>query len=278
MSVRQHDRPDRIEHVARPQVVGGRASTEVIHDAPHRVQRSLYCAFDPGRRPRHIVAGDEHAALFGGRIGLHEVRVHALVVAVVDIARRAGLAIVYGYPERSAEGAIFNAAQCIGADGVHIAHYRKTHLFGELDRTLFSASREPLTTFDFNGVRIGLLICYDLEFPETARALALAGADLIVVPTANMVAYDFVATTLVPARAYENQVYVAYANHCGREGDITYGGLSSIVAADGSVLARAERDEALLIADIDRARLIKSRSRFPYLADRRPGMYGSLLT
>ena len=59
---------------------------------------------------------------------------------------------------------------------------------------------------DLNGWRLGMLICYDVEFPENARQLALAGADLIAAPTANMIPYDVVATTIVPARAFENQV------------------------------------------------------------------------
>lgn len=196
--------------------------------------------------------------------------------AIAEIARRADIAIVYGYPERAADGAIFNAASCIAANGVRIGHYRKTHLFGELDRSMFAASSDDSPLMDLDGWRIGMLICYDLEFPENARRLALAGADLIVVPTANMLDYDIVATTLVPARAFENQCYVAYANHCGSEGNIVYGGLSSVVAPDGSMLARAGREEAVILADIEHASLAASRARFPYLGDRRPELYAAL--
>ena len=196
--------------------------------------------------------------------------------AVANIARRARIAIVHGYPERDAGGAIFNAASCVAADGRRIGHYRKTHLFGELDRSMFVASSAASLCFDLNGWSVGMLICYDIEFPENARGLALAGAELIVVPTANMLAYDIVATTLVPARAFENQCGVVYANHCGSEGDIVYGGLSSIVAADGAALAIAGRDEALIVADLDRAQLTASRVRSPYLGDRRPELYAAL--
>ena len=69
-----------------------------------------------------------------------------------------------------------------------------------------------------------LLICYDVEFPENACRLALAGADLNIVPTANMIPYEFVANTIVPARAYENQLYVGYANYCGSAGQSTTAG------------------------------------------------------
>jgi len=199
----------------------------------------------------------------------------AMAQAVAAIAQRAGVAIVYGYPERAADGAVFNAAQCIDADGRRLANHRKTHLFGGLDRAQFSAGSEPPAVFELNGWRIGLLICYEIEFPETARQLALAGADLIAVPTANMHEFDFVAQSLVPTRAYENQCYVAYANHCGSEGEIVYGGLSNIVAPDGAFLALAERDETMPVADLDRARLAASRERFPYLVDRRPDLYAA---
>jgi predicted amidohydrolase len=199
----------------------------------------------------------------------------AMAQAVAAIAQRAGIAIVYGYPERAADSAVFNAAQCIGADGRRLASHRKTHLFGELDRSMFSAGSALSPLFELNGWHIGLLICYEVEFPENMRQLALAGADLIAVPTANMREFDFVATTLVPTRAYENQCFIAYANHCGREGEIDYGGLSSIAAPDGAFLALAERDEAMPVAPLDRARLNASRERFPYLADRRPELYAA---
>jgi 5-aminopentanamidase len=197
----------------------------------------------------------------------------AMANAVAAIAHGAGLAIVYGYPELGANGAVYNAAQCIAADGRRLVNHRKTHLFGELDRAMFSAGAELSPLFELHGWCIGLLICYEIEFPENARQRALAGADLIAVPTANMREFDFVATTLVPTRAYENQCFVAYANHCGSEGEIEYGGLSGIVAPDGAFLALGERDEAMPVALLDRARLTASREHLPYLADRRHALY-----
>ena len=195
------------------------------------------------------------------------------VQTVREIARGHGLAIVYGSPERDAGGRVFNAAQLVGADGEALANYRKTHLFGDLDRGQFSPSDAAPATVALGEWRVGLLICYDVEFPETVRALALAGAELVLTPTANMVPYDVVATTIVPARAYESQVYVAYANYCGSEGGIEYCGLSCIAAPDGTDAARAGRGEELVIGDLDRADLDASRTVTPYLADRRPELY-----
>lgn len=184
---------------------------------------------------------------------LAQARDGAYAQAVARIAREHELAIVWGYPERSAEGQVFNAAQWTSAEGAAVLHYRKTHLYGALDRAQFSAglveaSNSQLTTL--HGWRLGLLICYDVEFPENTRRLALAGADAVLVPTANMDRYDIVPKTLVPTRAFENQMVLAYANYCGPEGSLRYGGLSSIVDALGQPLALAGRDEALLIATL----------------------------
>ncbi|MDQ3202870.1 MAG: carbon-nitrogen hydrolase family protein [Pseudomonadota bacterium] len=192
------------------------------------------------------------------------------------IARAAGLAIAYGYPERTDDGQIYNSVQLIDAHGERLCNYRKSHLFGDLDRSMFSAGSEAMPLVELNGWKIGFLICYDLEFPENARRLALAGAELIVVPTANMVPYDFVADVTVRSRAFENQCYVAYANYCGHEDDIHYCGQSSIAAPDGSQIALAGLDEALIVGVLDRQLMDTSRAANRYLQDRRPELYGEL--
>ena len=138
---------------------------------------------------------------------------------------------------------------------------------------MFTAGEDDFPVVELNGWRLGLLICYDVEFPENTRRLALAGADVILVPTANMLPYDFVAEVTVRARAYENQCYLAYANYCGSEGDIHYCGVSSLCAPDGSRPAVAERDETLIVGTLDRQLLDDSRVGNPYFKDRRPGLY-----
>ncbi|MFI8647239.1 carbon-nitrogen hydrolase family protein [Pseudomonas iridis] len=192
------------------------------------------------------------------------------------IAKTAGLAIVYGYPERTADGQIYNAVQLIDSHGERRCNYRKTHLFGDLDRSMFSAGGDEVPVVELNGWKLGFLICYDLEFPENARRLALAGAELILVPTANMIPFDFVADVTVRSRAFENQCYVAYANYCGHEGDIHYCGQSSIAAPDGSRIAQAGLDEALIVGELDRQLMVDSRTANHYLSDRRPELYGAL--
>jgi predicted amidohydrolase len=220
--------------------------------------------------------------LTGYNIGVDAVSVLAEVYngesaqQVARIAKAAGIAILYGYPERTEDGQIYNAVQLIDANGERLCNYRKTHLFGDLDRSMFSPGTNDFPVVELNGWKLGFLICYDLEFPENARRLALEGAELILVPTANMIPFDFIADVTVRARAFENQCYVAYANYCGHEGDIHYCGQSSIAAPDGSRIAQAGLDEALIVGELDRQLMVDSRAANRYLLDRRPELYGAL--
>jgi predicted amidohydrolase len=189
------------------------------------------------------------------------------------IARTAGVALLYGYPERDGD-TVYNSALLIDRSGLPLANYRKAHLYGGGENRLF-ARGDSLMVAELEGLKIGILICYDVEFPEAVRALALAGAELIAVPTALIRPFDIVARTLVPARAFENQVYVAYAGMCGSEAGLGYCGLSCIVGPDGQDLARAGSGPALLFADIDLSVIPKGRMSNPYLSDRRPGLYSA---
>jgi predicted amidohydrolase len=199
----------------------------------------------------------------------------AWATEVAGIAADTGVAVLYGYPERAGDR-VYNAAQLVDRAGSVLANYRKSHLYGEVDTRTFEPGDGDFTVVGLDGVNIGILICYDVEFPESVRALALAGADLVAVPTALMRPYEIVARTLVPARAYENQVYVAYANRSGEEAGLSYCGESCVVGPDGTDLARAGTADELLLAEIDPARLASSRADNTHLADRRPELYGVL--
>lgn len=196
--------------------------------------------------------------------------------AIAEIATRHGVAVAYGYPERRDEQ-VFNSAQLISADGTRLANYRKTHLFGCFERDHFTSGEQPVVQAELGGLRVGLMICYDVEFPENVRAHALAGTDLLLVPTAQMHPFQFVAESVVPVRAFENQMYVAYVNRIGPEGEFEFVGLSTLAGPDGVARARAGRGEELVFADADPGFLAASREANPYLKDRRPGLYGSLI-
>lgn len=200
-----------------------------------------------------------------------------LLLSVRRIASKHGIALIAGAPEKaSGTRACYNTAFFIDASGELLGRHRKAHLFGDLDRDRFVAGDETYTIVDFGGVRVAMMICYDVEFPEAVRAAALDGAHLIAVPTAQMAPFEFVAEQLVRVRAWENQVYVAYVNHDGAESDTIYVGRSAIIAPDATVLASVGSGNSLLYATVDTDFVAAEQRRNPYLLDRRPNLYRAL--
>lgn len=191
---------------------------------------------------------------------------------ISQLAQQHRIAILYGYPEIGDTGN-YNTVVLVGPDGTPLARHHKTHLFGDLDHSLFVAGDDLLTQVELGGLTCGLAICYEVEFPELARAHADAGTDVLLVPTGLMAPFDVVSRILVPARAYENQMFVVYANRCGTENGLRYCGQSVVVGPDGADLARAGLGEALLIADVEPAALTAGRAENTHLADRRVDLY-----
>lgn len=193
-----------------------------------------------------------------------------------QIADTFRIAIIFGFPELD-DTKVYNSAILIDNTGQQQSLYRKSHLFGDIDRSAFSAGNSQSEIVELNGVKMGILICYDVEFAENVRHLALAGADFIAVPTALMEPYEFVPRKLVPVRAFENQLFLAYANRCDTEGELKYYGLSCICAPDGSDLVRAGEKQELITATLDFEKQAASRLLNTHIADRRPGLYKKLL-
>lgn len=167
-----------------------------------------------------------------------------LLDTVRGVVATHGVALAIGLPDEGSNGAFF-----LGPDGEVLARYAKIQLFGPKEAAAFTPG-EAYCVFDFKGVRFGLLVCYDVEFPEHVRALKRLGAEVILVPTANMMPFVNVHTLAVPARAMENAVTIVYANYCGPEGDLTYTGLSGIFGPDGYLLAGKGQGEGLCVADM----------------------------
>jgi len=185
---------------------------------------------------------------------------------IAALARRHGLAILYGFAET--DGAIlYNSASCVGADGRRLCTHRKLVLPPGFEADHFTPGA-AYSQFVLNGVTVAILICYDAEFPETFRHVAQAGAELVVVPTALATQWRVVAERVIPCRAFENGVYVCYANSCGGENGLDYLGHSCIVAPDGADLARAGAGEGVLVADLRKDRVAAAQARLPYLRDR----------
>jgi predicted amidohydrolase len=185
---------------------------------------------------------------------------------VAALARENGTAIVYGYPELKGSER-YNAAACFDAAGALIANHRKLQLPNDHERSSF-ARGDRLTICDIAGYKVAILVCYDIEFPEPVRACALGGAEIVVAPTALKAEWSFVAHRMIPTRAFENGVFVVYANYAGKEGDWHYLGESCAIGPDGSELARAGRGEEVLRAELDAALIPAARARLPYLRDR----------
>ncbi|MEO3384922.1 carbon-nitrogen hydrolase family protein [Mesorhizobium sp. CAU 1741] len=186
------------------------------------------------------------------------------------IAADAGVAIVAGFAEADG-GSVWNSAAFVTPQG-QTTVYRKSHLYGDYERNLFQPGSPRAVTFDHGGRKLGMLICYDVEFPENVRKLAQAGCSLVLVPTALPAGdhAEFIARRMIPVRAFENQVFVAYVNHCGADDRFAYAGLSTIAAPDGSVLAAAEAEgEALLLATIQPEDFTQSAAQNTYLRDLR---------
>jgi predicted amidohydrolase len=184
---------------------------------------------------------------------------------VRELAQQAECAIVYGYPERDGE-TIYNSALCVGPDGDVLANHRKNLLPSDYEEHYFTRGAQP-TSFTIRGWRVGLVVCYEVEFPEPVRYHAQHGCDLVVAPTALVDRWTVVARKVIPARAFESSVFVAYANHCGEENVSRYLGESVIVSPFGEDLARAGSDEALVMARVDRAQIADARERLRFLQD-----------
>ncbi|NGO62090.1 carbon-nitrogen hydrolase family protein [Rhizobium daejeonense] len=202
-----------------------------------------------------------------------ETRDGALIDALADIAETFDLAICAGFPEREGD-AVYNSAVLMRPDGSR-EFYRKGHLYGDAERAAFTPGNDIPHVFDLCGMKTSMLICYDVEFPEYVRSVALAGAELVLVPTALPagVISRRVADAVVPTRAFENGVFIVYSDLCGSENSAEYCGRSVIVGPDGDELARAGAREALLVAEVEPSAYDECREQNPYLAERRSELY-----
>jgi len=202
--------------------------------------------------------------------------------ALLGLAETHRMTIVCGTLEPDGDE-IFNTALVLLPDGRRY-RYRKIHLpFLGVDRFATPGPDAP-GVIEVDGLRFGVLICYDLRFPEAARICALEGADLIALPTNWPVGVEFHPDLFAPARANENHCYVLAADRVGTERGTTFMGRSLLVDFDGKVLAQAGTGVELLTGEIDpeAARVTHVRRRpgeheWDTMGDRRPGLYERLL-
>ncbi|WP_170429812.1 carbon-nitrogen hydrolase family protein [Ruegeria arenilitoris] len=186
--------------------------------------------------------------------------------AIAVLAKAHGVAIHYGFAEADRE-VVYNSAQCIGPGGTRLGGHRKLAIPPGFEGDHFTPG-QGCTLFSYRGVRIATLICYDAEFPETARHVASMGAELVLVPTALGAQWEWVAQRMIPTRAYENGVYLAYANSAGIENGMTFLGQSVIATPDGQELARAGAESEIIYGTLQLDNVSTAQERLPYLKDR----------
>ncbi|MCU0588000.1 MAG: carbon-nitrogen family hydrolase [Syntrophobacteraceae bacterium] len=192
-----------------------------------------------------------------------------------DWCQRSSMVIVGSMPE-IAGGHLFNASYVVDGNGELAGRYCKTHLFSPHgEQRVFTPGQEALVC-DTQLGRLGILICYDLRFPELSRRLALKGARVLCVsalwPLARIRHWDL----LLRARALENQVFVVGCNGCGADGSLLYGGGSVIAAPTGERLARGSENEEIIRATVDFETMESFRLALPCWDDRRGDLYGDL--
>lgn len=194
-----------------------------------------------------------------------------------------GVFAVFGLLEKEGN-CLFNATALVGPNGL-IGTYRKVHLpYLGIDMKTNYGDR-PFAVFEIDGVKVGMLICYDAAFPEATRSLALLGADLIVLPTNWPPGAECVAEHTLNTRAMENAVFFMAVNRVGEERGFPFIGRSRICGPSGCTLASTESTQpTILYADIDpqqsrnkRVTRVPGKHAIDRLADRRPEMY-ELLT
>lgn len=200
---------------------------------------------------------------------------------LVQVCQELNSYVVLGLLEREGD-TLFNTGILVGPDGL-IGRYRKSHLphLG-VDR-FTTAGNEAFRVFRMPVGNIGIHICYDILFPETARVMALMGADILALPTnfpsgRGEKALEHIVTT----RALENRVHFIAANRVGTEGNITFAGMSKITDATGETLSLASQNrEEIIYGTLDLAlarqkRLVITPGQYEvdYVKDRRPELYG----
>lgn len=217
--------------------------------------------------PELFLSGYRITGLNALALGPEDARISALSAQ----CRKQRVALLLGYVELDGEQ-LYDAFLAIDSDGTVLPSVRKSHLFGP-ERQAFSAgdSIEPVT---LAGHRIGVINCFEIEFPEIARTLALKGAELLVVGSANMHPYSEDHRTATRARAIENRIPLAYVNLTGQNDEHRFCGDSRILDADGTLLASVDGpEEAVLRGEIEL--LPRRRDEFDMIGQRRTELYAT---
>ncbi|AZN42053.1 carbon-nitrogen family hydrolase [Paenibacillus albus] len=188
-------------------------------------------------------------------------------------AREHHVQLIGGSIAEKRDNGVFNTIYAFNEHGEVIADYSKIHLFRLMDEEKHLLAGEKLGQLQVAGADAGMMICYDIRFPELARKLALNGAKAMFVPAQwpNPRLHHW--RTLLLARAIENQMFVIACNRCGTSGTSTFFGHSLIIDPWGEIIAEAGEEETILRAEIDLSLVDAVRAKIPVFEDRRPSLY-----
>ena len=196
------------------------------------------------------------------------------------IAKENKCYIVFGMPLKDEKivGLLNNAAILVHPDG-KVNSYNKWFLptFGPFEEKIFFDEGEELNVFDTKFGKIGLLVCYDLFFPELSKALTMLGADIIIYISATPSITRKYFETLMPARAVENTTFIVYVNLVGTQEDLVFWGGSQIYDPLGNLLVKAQYfKESIVTCDLNLRQLKKARANRPVIRDIRPEIFQDL--
>lgn len=212
---------------------------------------------------------------FFPKTGLAELSSHDLAEVkehIGGLAMEYGVNIVAGSVSNRRGGKIFNTAAVFDRKGACIAEYDKMHLFTPMGEDGFYARGDHICVFSLDGIKCGVIICYDLRFPELTRRLSLDGIEMLFVVSQwprERIAH---LRCLTAARAIENQIFVVNCNSCSAADSTVYGGTSAVIDPLGRTLALAEEKEEILSAECDMNLVEKVRGSMPVFRDRHPGL------
>lgn len=189
------------------------------------------------------------------------------------LAKKHKVNIVAGSVSNIRDGRVYNTAMVFDRTGKCVADYDKTHLFTPMGEDEYYTHGNRLCTFELDGYKMGLVICYDIRFPELTRSLALKGTDMLFMVSQWPKERVFHLKSLITARAIENQMFVVCCNSCGTAGETVYGGSSAVISPLGETLAAAGDAEEILTCSCSMEVLEDIRGRIPVFRDRRPELY-----
>jgi predicted amidohydrolase len=193
------------------------------------------------------------------------------------LARDLDMAVVGGFVLGKPGGRPRNVSLAVDRDGRDLALYAKMHLIALLGESARYEPGERPVPFDLGAIRAASFICYDLRFPELFRAVVNECGLILVIaswPAPRQLHWD----VLLQARAVECQSFIMGVNRVGEGGGYTFSGGSAVIDPLGQVIARADAQEALLVADLDQAQIAQVRENFPFLRDRRPDLFHEAAT